>query len=668
MKEKIWEIPYSRPEAPPELLELGCTPLLAAILAARGIRGGREASALLFGGSETLCDPFLMKGMDAAAARLRRAIEAKETVAVYGDYDVDGITSTCLLTLYLRSRGLNCIPYIPDRDDEGYGLNKSAVESLHERGVKLLVTVDCGITAREETDHAASLGMDVIVTDHHECGCAELPAAAAVIDPKQDGETYPNPHLAGVGVALKLACACEGDHEPILARWADLVAVGTVADVMPLVDENRYLVRRGLEKLVRDPCPGMAAMLREAGIDEKKISAASVGYGLAPRLNAAGRLGQTEIALRLLLSDDAGEAAECAAELCRLNRQRQNIELEIWQEANAMLAGQTPTEPIVLSGEHWHQGVIGIAASRLAEQYSLPAIMICLNGDVGKGSCRSYGGFNLYDALSACSGHLIGFGGHSLAAGLNIRRDKLEDFREALCAYYRAHRPEAQPEVRGELLIADPALLTLDNVRSLDRLEPCGSANPRPTLCFSGALLESMTPVGGGRHLRLRVRLRGEAFDGIFFSHTAQELGLREGERVDLAFTPQLNEFRGQTSVQLLVSAARAHESGAFCEALLEGREDVFWAAAPWTPERADFVRVWHLLSEPGFAVASDARGVLAQTPDGMEPERFCLCLAVLRQAGLLSGGGALYGALPLTIDGKADLEATAIMRALRQA
>ena len=667
MKEKIWHIPYVRPAPTQALRELGCPPLLALLLAARGVESREAAASLLYGGSETLHDPLLMKGMPAGAERLRRAVEAGETVAVYGDYDVDGITSTCLLTEYLRSRGLCCIPYIPDRDEEGYGLNRAAVEALRAQDVSLLITVDCGITAREEALYAASLGIDVIITDHHECGGAGLPEAAAVIDPKQEGDAYPNPYLAGVGVALKLACACEGAAEPVLERYADLVAVGTVADVMPLVGENRYLVRRGLEKLAKDPCPGMAAMLREAGIDEKKISAASIGFGLAPRLNAAGRLGQTEIALRLLLSRDPDTAADCAAELCRLNRQRQSIETEIWQEANDLLAGQTPTEPIVLSGEHWHQGVIGIAASRLAEQYSLPAIMICLNGDVGKGSCRSYGGFNLYEALSACSEHLIGFGGHSLAAGLNIRRDKLEDFRAALCAYYREHRPQPQPEVQCELLIADPALLSLDNIRALDLLEPCGSGNPRPVMCLSGVTLESMSAVGGGKHLRLRVRLRGESFDGIFFSHTAEELGLREGMAVDLAFTPQLNEFRGQTTVQLLVSAARPHEPDELCGALLSGQSGVLWAAAPWTPARADFVRVWRSVEAEGFALAADTPGVLAQRPSGMEPERFCLCLAVLREAGLLSGEGPLYGAAAASIDGKADLEATAIMRALRQ-
>ncbi len=666
MKEKIWLIPYARPSVPPSLQELGCAPLLAQVLAARGCTRREEVEALLHGGSEQLHDPLTMKGMAAGAARLRLAIERGETVAVYGDYDVDGITSTCLLTRYLRSYGLRCLPYIPDRDGEGYGLNSAAVESLRAQGVDLLITVDCGITAREEAAYAASLGMDVIITDHHECGCAGLPEAAAVIDPKQEGDEYPNPHLAGVGVALKLACACEGDAEPVLARYADLVAVGTVADVMPLVGENRYLVRRGLEKLQNDPCPGMAAMLREAGVDEKKISASSIGFALAPRLNAAGRLGQTEVALRLLLSDDSDEASACASELCQLNRQRQAIETEIWQEANAMLAGQTPTEPIVLFGEHWHQGVIGIAASRLAEQYSLPAVMICLSGDVGKGSCRSYGGFNLYEALSACSDCLVGFGGHSLAAGLNVEKDRVEDFRKALCAYYHSHKPQPQPEVCCELLVTDPALLSLENVHALELLEPCGSGNPRPTLALSGVLLESLTPVGGGRHLRLRVRLGDESFDGIFFSHTAGELGIREGEAIDLAFTPQINEFRGQVSVQLLVSAMRRHKCDTLCEALLQGRRDVLCAAAPWTPVRADFVRVWHTVEREGFSLAGDTAGVLAQAPAGMEPERFCLCLAVLREAGLLSGEGALFGAGACRIEGKADLEATETMRALR--
>ena len=667
MKQKEWKIPYVRPELSQELLEDGCPPLLAAVLALRGVRSRREADELFFGGSEVLHDPMLMSGMAKAAERIRRAVATGETVAVYGDYDVDGITSTCLVTDYLRSKGLCCLPYIPDRSEEGYGLNNAAIDSLHERGASLLITVDCGITARAEAEHAAQVGMDIIITDHHECGHGPLPEAVAVIDCKQDGDNYPNKDLAGVGVALKLACACEGDSEKILERYADLVAVGTVADVMPLVGENRCLVRRGLKKLGSSPRPGIAAMMRESSIDARKLTASTIGFSLAPRLNAAGRLGQAETAAKLLMTADPIAASQLAAELCELNRQRQSIETEIWHEANALLAGSVPDTPIVLASDKWHQGVIGIAASRLAEQYSLPAIMICLNGDTGKGSCRSYGGFNLFEALNACSEHLLGFGGHALAAGLNIKSDKLDDFRAALGRYYRANRPSVPPEVQCDLLINDPSLLSIENVRSLDRLEPYGNANPRPLMCMCGVRLESMSEVGGGRHLRLRVKLRSESFEAIFFSHTAKELGLREGSLVDLAFSPQINEFRGHVSVQLVVCAARRHDGSELCRGILENRRDMLWAGAEFCPTRGDFVRVWRMIQQQGFSTGDTPEAVLAQCPDGMEPERFCICLAVFLETGLLSSpNGTIFGAGEAQIEGKADLEGTEILRLLR--
>ena len=666
MVRKEWKIPYERPGLPPELLDGGCTPLLAAILTLRGVNTRGEMESLLHGGAEQLHDPMLLRDMPRAVARVHRAVEQKEKVAVYGDYDVDGITSTCLLTDYLRRKGLDCIPYIPDRSEEGYGLNNAAVAALREQGVGLIITVDCGITAREEAAYAASLGMDMIITDHHECGDAPLPEAAAVVDCKRPDESYPNRVLAGVGVALKLVCACEGAGEDMVERYCDFAAIGTVADVMPLVGENRYLVRRGLEKIRRDPRPGIAAMLRESSVDVKKLTASVVGFTLAPRLNAAGRLDCPSVAARLLMTDDPAEASALAVELCDLNRRRQSIETAIWDEANAMLAGAAPDAPIVLASDKWHQGVIGIAASRLAEQYSLPAIMICFHGEKGKGSCRSYGGFNLFDALSACAEHLTGFGGHALAAGLNLRQDQLPAFRRALADYYRSHRPAPQPEVLCDLLITDPALLSLDNVSSLERLEPYGSENPRPVFCLSGVTVESMTSVGGGRHLRLRVDLRGESLEGIFFSHTARDLGFREGERADLAFTPQVNECRGSRSVQLLVTAARPHRPEALCEAILQGRKEVLWAAAPWCPQRADFIRVWRLLERPGFRLGGSCSSVLRQRPEGMEPERFCLCLAVLREAGLLQAESpSLYGAAIEPRTEKADLEATELLRLL---
>ena len=505
----------------------------------------------------------------------------------------------------------------------------------------------------------------MVITDHHECSADALPDAVAVVDCKRGGDDYPNKNLAGVGVAFKLVCACEGGAKAALERYADLVAIGTVADVMPLTDENRYLVRRGLAQIARSPRPGIAAMLRESGVDPARLTASTVGFSLAPRLNAAGRLGQASIAGELVLCRDEKTAGELAHSLCELNRERQRIENEIWKEANAMMAGKTPDAPIVLASERWNQGVIGIAASRLAEQYSLPAIIVCLNGEVGKGSCRSYGGFNLYEALSACSEHLIGFGGHALAAGLNIRREKLDDFRRALGEYYRQNRPEPTPEVQCDLLITDPGLLSLENVRSLDQLEPYGNANPKPVLCVSGVPLEALTEVGGGRHCRMRVRLGNTPFECIFFSHSAAEAGVREGEKIDMAFTPQVNEYRGSVSVQLVAMAVRPHNGSGLCAEILAGDPGVNRAAAAWCPDRADFVRVWRSM-RAGFTVAADAEGVLAQCPRGMSPETFCLCLMVLREAGLLAGGDGVFSSRPADIGGKADLEATGLLRTLR--
>ena len=667
MNQKEWSIPYRKPETPEALLRAGYGPLLSAVLALRGVKTAAQAAELLEGGPELLHDPMGMLGMDKAVRRLHQAIRDGEAVAVYGDYDVDGITATCLVTDYLRSKGLRCIPYIPDRNEEGYGLNCGALDSLAADGVSLLITVDCGITAAQEAAHARTLGMDVIITDHHECKTGSLPEAVAVVDCKQPEDSYPNPELAGVGVALKLVCACEGRSDEMLARYSDLVALGTVADVMSLVGENRFLVRRGLQKMLEDPRPGFSAMLREAGIDPSRLTASTIGFSLAPRLNAAGRLGQAGKAGELLMATDADKATRLAAELCELNRQRQSIETEIWHDAQQALAGRSPTGPIVLASDSWHQGVIGIAASRLAEQYSLPAIMICFNGDQGKGSCRSYGGFNLFEALSACSDHLIGFGGHALAAGLNIRREELDSFRKALNEYYQNNRPAPQPEVQCDLLITDPRLLSIENVQELDRLEPYGSGNPKPVFCLSDAELELASNVGGGKHLRLRVRLGRSHFDGIFFGHTAESLDLHEGDRVDLAFTPQINEFRGHVSVQLLISGARKHDPAALCAQILGGDPKVLWAAAGYCPERADFVRIWRSLDE-AFPLPGRECDLMACCPPGMPRETFCLCLMTLLQSGLLeSPSGSICGADRVQLSGKADLEATPIMRQLRR-
>ena len=476
---------------------------------------------------------------------------------------------------------------------------------------------------------------------------------------------------------------CEGGSDLALARYADLVAIGTIADVMPLTDENRYLVRLGLEQIVRCPRPGIAAMLRESSIDPARLTASTIGFSLAPRLNAAGRLGRASIAAKLILSRDEATAVSLARELCELNRKRQSIENEIWKEANAQLQGITPDGPIVLASESWNQGVIGIAASRLAEQYSLPAIIVCLNGDVGKGSCRSYGGFNLFEALSACADELIGFGGHALAAGLNVRREKLDDFRKALRAYYIENKPEPKPEVQCDLLITDPALLSLDNVRSLDLLEPYGNANPKPVMCISGARLEAMSEVGSGKHTRLRIRMGSAHFECIFFSHSAADTGVREGDLIDLAFTPQINEYRGLRSVQLNVMDIRP---GATCRREVLDQRELYQRfaqtgafspddAARLLPVRSEFVAIWRYL----IANSQDnriqeeftcmARKIVRATGMPLTMGRTRICLDVFAEQGLIRlHHYAKYDEIEITTDGrKVDLDSSPIIRSLRR-
>lgn len=658
-------------ECPTDKLKMftdaGYPALLAALLSVRGFGSVQEAKSFLDGGAELLCDPLLMKDMDRAAARIRRALSMRETVAVYGDYDVDGITSTCLLTDWLRSRGLECYPYIPDRIGEGYGLNSAAIDTLHDKGVSLIISVDCGITAAEEAKHAKEVGVDLIITDHHECREQTIPEAIAVIDPKQDDCMYPNKDLAGVGVALKLVCAVEGKSEEIVERYADLAAIGTVADVVPLTGENRYIVRRGLERLRNPTRPGLAALLRESGASEKKISSSTIGFLLAPRLNAAGRLGEVSVAGKLLMTHNLKEANDLAGELCELNRRRQHLETEIWDDASGMIDGRASSAPIVLASEKWHQGVIGIAASKLAEQYSRPTIMICLDGDKGKGSCRSYGGFNLFDALSACAEYLEGFGGHALAAGLNIRRDKLRQFCRAFSEYYEHNKPAERPTMCCDIQITDPRILDMQGVGSLSRLEPYGSGNPKPTLCILGARLEKITPIGGGKHLRLGISYKGAEFECVFFSHCESELGLRAGDRIDIAFTPQINEFRLRRSVQLQITEVRKHDPRPLCGMILDDELPVREASA-YCPDRGAFVKVWRRLQAVGGSVAGDIDGIISQCPNGIEPERFCICLRVLCEMGLLRtvSPGSVFGARIVSGSAKVNLESSELIKRLK--
>ena len=667
--ERKWGIKYDIPAFYRELEAAGYNPLLSRVLSlSEEIKSVKDVEEFLSCETGTLHDPMLMKGMAEAVERIGLAVDRNEKVAVYGDYDVDGITSTCLLSSYLKGLGLDCEAYIPDRNDEGYGLNCGALDNFKKKGISLVITVDCGITAIEETEYARSLGIDMIVTDHHECKDSCIPDVCSVIDTKQPGDSYPNNHLAGVGVAFKLACACEGDSAPIIEKYSDLVAIGSVADVMPLIDENRILVRLGIEKLRSNPRPGIVAMLEDAGYEAKKLSATSISFTIAPRLNAAGRLGVVSVAQKLLMSTDYSEAVKYSEELCRLNRERQVIEKRIWEDADGLIkkSDRRPVSPIVLSKENWEQGVIGIAASRLSEQYALPTIMISINDDgIGKGSCRSYGGFNLFEALSACSDYLISYGGHALAAGLNIHKDKIDDFRSALADYYNKFRPEGVDELDCGIYIKDPSILSIENVRSLDLLEPFGNSNPRPLMCMTGVTLVSTTNVGGGKHMKCRISANGTEFDAIYFGHTADEFGIKPGDRIDICFTPQINEFRGTESVQLGINALRKYNTD-ICEDILSGRFNLLNIEKHFRPERPDFVKIWKSIPSIG-QIKENISAILEDCPEDIAPERYCLSLMALLETGLLSGpNGKIWGSKRVNGHDKVDLESAPLMKNLK--
>lgn len=663
---KEWKIPPEGENNHTKLLEAGFSPLMAMVLQARGLDTPEKAMRYLSRGEALVHDPLRLPDMQKAVARINQAIQKREKLAVYGDYDVDGISASCLLADYFADRGIACEVYIPDRLDEGYGMNLGAIDALHKKGTALIVTVDCGITAVNETAYAKSLGIDIIITDHHECP-QTLPNAVAVVDPKRPDSEYPFDALAGVGVAFKLVCALENGFAGPLERYADLIAVGTVADVMPLVDENRFFVHHGLKKLKSAPRPGFAALLEEAGAGKKPITASTIGFTLAPRINAAGRLCETETALRLLLSKDSAETAALAKELCELNRKRQALELQVWEDALRALSEGDTAKPIVLESASWHPGVVGIAASRLAEEFGVPAIMICTDGENAKGSCRSCGDFNLIAALSACSEHLESFGGHAFAAGLNIKPEKIEAFKAALWAYYSRNLPVCRPVIEPELLINDPAVLSLEGVRSLDELEPCGSRNVRPLMCFCDAYIESVQPIGNGKHLRLKVSKNGVGFDCVYFSHTPESLDVCTGAAADLCFIPQINDFNARSSVQLLLYGLRPSETPDMCRGILECEDFSVEDVRAFRPEREDLARAWRHLKRPGGLELGYDELSRSNGPDFMAPQKFCLCIKILSELKLLnlSTREGRFSCLTCDNGAKTELEKSRLFRLL---
>ncbi len=676
VKYGIWNVSKPDPQAVENLCRGGYPALAARILAARGIKTPQAAQDALDCDCQ-LPSPFLLTEMDVAAGRVGCAIGNHEKIAVFGDYDVDGITATCLLTDFLRGCGADCVSYIPGRLEEGYGLNPIAIQNLHDQGVKLIVTVDCGITAVEEAELCRELGMELVITDHHECK-DRLPQAVAIVDPHKPGDTYPHRCLSGVALAFKLACALSGDTEKVLSEYADMVCLGTVADVIPLVGENRVFVSRGLEALRHTTRPGLAALMKESGCDPASLNASSIGFMLAPRINAAGRMGQIDLAVDLFMTKDPLRASQAARGLCELNRQRQQIESEIYRQAVAMLPHDQTPDAIVLADESWHQGVVGIVASRIAEEYACPTFLICLDGDHGKASSRSHGGFNLFASLTALSDLLESYGGHELAAGFTITRNNIPEFRRQVSALAAAY-------FSGETLrtsldidcVAPPELMTLSEFEALEILEPTGSGCPKPVLMLPGLTVERVTMVGGGKHMRLRLRKERQIFNAIYFSVNTDLVNLHPGEMVDVAFQPQVNSFQGERLLQLNVMdirpscAAPCGTQTVHYRALLNGSltpEDARLLA----PSRAVLAMVWrYLASVPGCTIKESpvclCRKIVRWSGKPLELEQLMTCLDIFRDVGLLQRQNKhQYITLRLTPGPqKADLNQSATMQLL---
>ena len=686
MKYARWTAGDYNQDAAARLREAGYPELLSAVLAARGAETAEEGEAFLERERDLSHSPLLMRDMDKAVERIRRALAEGERMAVFGDYDVDGITATVLLVDYLRSRGAQCLKHIPRRVEDGYGLGCDALRALRDQGVSLVITVDCGITGVEEARYAREIGLDLVITDHHECKDT-LPEAVAVVDPRRPDCPYPFKHLAGVGVALKLVLALGGQREDALfARYCTLAAIGTVADVMQMTGENRTIVYRGLDSIANTDFTGLQALLQETGLLAREITSTQIGFVLAPRINAAGRMGEAELAADLLLTGDRQEAERMARLLCGLNRERQAVEQTIFAQAVEQIAYLPDSErsALVLSSDVWHQGVVGIVASRLSEKYSCPSFMIHLQNGVGKGSCRSYGGFNLFAALESCSDLLVDFGGHELAAGFNIREEDIPAFRRRMnhcvCDYCNGETPVSSLEV--DVTIRDPSCITLEEMEQLDRLEPYGAGNNRPVFALMGAKVESLQNVGQNRHLKLRLSKGPYHFDAIFFSATAGECGAAAGMRVDAAFHLQVNEFRGISSVQLqlvdlrpaVLPSVRERECLELVERLTAGGTVTVREAARLLPDREQFAALWRAIER----MERECGGELSRLP------------ALRRLAGAVNGTESFLravlgvevfaerGLITLSVQEdrmslhprpgrRADLEQSVYMRALRR-
>lgn len=653
----------------------GLHPFLALMLSLRGVTNAAEAEAFLLGG-ELQDDPFGFRDMDAAVERIQRALDNGERIAVFGDYDADGVTATALLYTYLREKGADVIYRIPLREGEGegYGLRTHTVDVLAAAGARLIVTVDNGVSAVEAVEYAVSLGIDVVVTDHHQPQ-ETLPQAVAVVDPHRADCESTFKEYAGVGVAFKLVCALEGDDDAMLAQYADLVALGTLADVMPLTGENRLLVREGLRVLNRGERIGLRALAEVAGVADKTLTSGVTLFSLAPRINAAGRMGEPQLAEQLLLSENTEEAARLAGEIQTLNARRQEVEGHILEEVLARLENDPALlndRVLVVEGQDWHAGVVGIIAARLLERYGKPCLVLNVCGNEAHGSGRSLQGFSLFEALCAVGDMLESYGGHELAAGVTLNADRVAEFRRRINAYAAAQCPVMPcPELRLDFKLR-PNQVDAEKLQLIAALEPFGSGNPSPVFQLADMKLENITPVGNGRHLRLAFSRDGVMVSAMKFQTTGAQFPVPCGARLHLAVTLERNEFRGVVSPSLIIKDIHFAETDqeefirecARFAALRRG--EAVENAAECMPERAHTTALYRLLHASGQWVGN-AEQLWYAVGRGMRLSQLLVALESLREAALVqvNDAGDTLSITTLPTEGKADLNKTPIMEFL---
>ena len=612
---------------------LGLDPIITKLLYSRGYTDVSSCKSFIYMEEEMLCNPFDMIDMEKAVERIRHAVDSNEKITVYGDYDVDGVTAVCSLYLYLRSKGANIEYYIPNRVGEGYGVSKGAIDTLKQNGTSLIITVDTGITANDEVLYAKDVGIDFVITDHHECR-NDLPMAEAVVNPHRPDCPYPFKELAGVGVVFKLICAYEEKVEGlskmeacsrIFSEYADLVAIGTIADVMPIKDENRIIVSYGLRMIEVSPRPGLAALIEASSVkgeaqrnDKRKkrtkITSGYIGYTLAPRINAAGRIRTATIAVELFLEDDYSKAFEIAETLCKANKERQNEEnkimIEAYEKIEQLDIDNNPV--IVLDADTWHHGVIGIVSSRITEKYSRPSILVSFEGNeapvdsndaVGKGSGRSVKGMNLVDALLYCSEYLVKFGGHELAAGLSVTRGNLDAFKLKINEYAKKNLKEEDmvSTIETDLEIQFDNI-TIALAEGLHILEPYGVGNPIPVFMLRDVTVSEIVGISDNKHTRFTLTNGNGYLSAMYFSNSPSSLGLYVGDRVDVLFNIDVNEWLGRKSVQLILRDVKPSLSNYKIEESNKVRFEEIKSGASFResenvlPSRDDFAVVYRLM------------------------------------------------------------------------